>query len=36
VAVVAPEQVTAFQALVDEPTWVIGEIAAGDRQVILQ
>ena len=26
VIVVAPEQVSAFQALVEEPTWVIGEV----------
>jgi phosphoribosylformylglycinamidine cyclo-ligase len=36
VVIVAPGQVSTFQALVEEPTWVIGELAAGDRQVILQ
>jgi phosphoribosylformylglycinamidine cyclo-ligase len=35
VVVAAPEQVSAFQASVEEPTWVIGELAAGDKKVIL-
>ena len=34
VAVVAPEKLTAFQQSVDEQTWVIGEIIAGDGVVL--
>jgi phosphoribosylaminoimidazole (AIR) synthetase len=30
VAVVAPEKLADFQAAIAEPTWVIGEVVAGD------
>ncbi len=35
IAVVAPEQVDAFRALVEEETWIIGELVAGRKRVVL-
>lgn len=35
VAMVAPEDVEPFQAALGETTWVIGELVAGERKVIL-
>jgi phosphoribosylaminoimidazole synthetase len=35
VVVCAPDDVDALQALIDEPTWVIGDLRAGDRSVTL-
>jgi phosphoribosylamine--glycine ligase / phosphoribosylformylglycinamidine cyclo-ligase len=36
VAVVAPEQLDDFQRLLDEPSWVIGELVPGQKGVDLQ
>lgn len=36
VAVVDPKQAAEFQQLVGEETWVIGELAVGERKVVLQ
>jgi phosphoribosylamine--glycine ligase / phosphoribosylformylglycinamidine cyclo-ligase len=36
VAFVAPNQLTAFQEAVSEPAWVIGELVAGEKGVILK
>ena len=34
VAIVAPEKLAEFQAAVAEPTWVIGEVIAGDGVIL--